>query len=121
MAIPSTAFKWSTAMDPTDVTDYLFDVTGLLDTANNEGVSSYTLTLASESVALGLTIGTGAYATSSPSTNVYRVWFSIDPAYQSNGAFDGGGTSLPMTLTITTNSSPARTRQRTLVLPVAQQ
>jgi hypothetical protein len=121
MTIPVNAYVWDEQMDPKDVVDYVVDVSGLLDTANGEGIASYTLTLNAEATALGLTLGTAGYAISQPTPTSYRIWFSISAGFQSNAAFDGTGTSLPMELTITTNSTPARTRQRTLVLKVAQQ
>lgn len=121
MPIPPNAFQWSQPMDPADEIDYVVDVAGLLDVAGGEAIASYTLTLGAEAVALGLTIGTGAYAVSQPSSTSYKIWFSIDPAFQSNSAFGGQGALLPMTIKITTNSSPARIRERTLVLQVAQQ
>jgi len=124
MAIPPTAFRWTQAMDPADTVDYVVEVggaSGLLDIPAGEGIASYTLTLGAEAVALGLTIGTGGYAITQPTSTSYRIWFSINISYQSNAAFDGAGSALPLVLKITTDSSPARIRERTLLLQVAQQ
>lgn len=119
MPIPSTAFVWGYAMDPSDVVDFTFDVAGLLEAG--EAVASYTLTLGAESVALGLVIGTGPYAPVLVSGTEYRIWLSVNSTFQSNVAFDGAGSSLPIVLQVITDSAPARTRERTLVVKVAQQ
>ena len=112
-------------MDPADVVDYELGLgpDGGDDALLEEGeqVADWTLTLSAEAVALGLEVGTGDYAPSQPTPTSFRFWFSVDALLQDDAAFDGAGASLAMELTIETDSTPARTRQRTLVLQVAQQ
>lgn len=124
MTIPANAFIWDAVMDPTDQVEYIIDLADatkpMLEAS--EIIASYTLTLLSDAVAVGLTIGTG---TRSPvlinGNTAIKVWFEVDNAYWSNAAFNGDGSKLPMELTVTTSTSPSRRRQRTLVLKVAQQ
>lgn len=116
MAIPANALVWAETMDPYDVVDFTIDVTNLL---SSDSVSSFTITPYTESTLLGLEIGSGAYAPSIAG-NIITVWLQIGLANQANPAFDGAGATLPIELSITTNSSPVRKRQRTLVVKVAQ-
>lgn len=122
MAIPPKAYRWSQAMDPADRVEFIVEMGGadaLLEP--EEEVDELTLTLLPEAVLLGLTIETDAYAMVQPTPSSLKIWFTIDPAYRSSSEFDGDGVSLPMELTVVTTSNPPRTRQRTLVLQVAQQ
>lgn len=116
MAIPVNALVWPETMDPYDVVDYTVDVSNLL---SSDSVSSFTIVPYTESTLLGLEVGTGSYAPSITG-NIITVWLQVNVANQANPAFDGAGASLPLELSITTNSSPARKRQRTLVVKVAQ-
>jgi phage tail tape-measure protein len=124
MALPPNASAWTQEMDPADIVDYqvtLAGTGGLLETG--ETIASYTLTMSAEGAALGVTIGSvGSYAPSliNSSTGV-KLWLSVGSGFQSNAAFSGTGVSVGIELTVVTNSSPARTRQRTLVVKVAQQ
>lgn len=123
MAIPLTAFIWPDPMDPSDVVDFVIDCADptlpLLE--SGETIASFTLVLPSESVALGLTIGTAARAPVKINTDTaIRLWLSVDSGFISNSAFSGAGQSLPVEVTIVTTSSPSRTRQRTCVVKVSQ-
>lgn len=118
MAIPATALVWPEPMDPSDIVDYAVDLTTLLDT--NEGIASYSVILLSEAELLGLVIGTGSRSPQLIEGTKLRIWFSILQDYQQNAAFSGQGASLPIQITIDTTSSPARRKQRTLVVKVQQ-
>lgn len=125
MPIPPNAHSLGPAMDPADVVDYELELgpdggsDALLE--DGEQVDDWTLTLSAEAVALGLTLGTGDYAPVQPTPTSFRFWFSVDAMLQDDSAFDSAGSSLAMELTIETDSMPPRTRQRTLILQVAQQ
>lgn len=123
MAIPPRAYVFPQVIDPSDLVEFQMDLSGpdgLLE--DKELIASYTLTLLPESVALGLTILTAApYALTAPDNVSVRAYFEIAAASRDNAAFSGDGASLPMELTITTSSNPARRFQRTIVLKVAQQ
>lgn len=113
MAIPKAALVWSEPMDPTDVLDYQIDISPLLE---GNTLASYTLVPGIEAELLGLKIGTGQYVPSIKD-NIITLWLSIDPAQQGSVTYNAGA-NLPVVLTLTTSSTPARTRQRTAVVKV---
>jgi hypothetical protein len=121
MAIPTTAVSIGQIMDPKEELDFAIDVAGLLEVGEN--VASYTLSVFAEAVALGLAImsGSGRNAFYSLVTKKVSFWLAIDVGNQSNVAYDGAGASLGLLLTIITDATPARTRQRTVVVRAAQQ
>lgn len=129
MAIPPNAKKFEQPMDPSDVVDYKANLSGedgLLE--DGEKIATFTLTVLAEGVARGLTIGTGIRAPSkiegAPGAGIdtgVQMWFSVDGGHTSDPEFSGTGVDLPVELTVVTDSSPSRTRQRTLVVGVAQQ
>lgn len=133
MVLPPNAKVWTQEMDPADVIDYqatLSGVDGLLETG--EQIGTFTLTMSPEGAALGVTISAGgvgeggaAPALFDPlggsSNTAVKLWLYVDEEFQADPAFEGSGSSIGITLTVHTNSSPARTRQRTLVVKVAQQ
>ena len=119
MAIPSTAFKWSRSMDPTDLVDYEVDLAGILE--EGEVIGSYTLSVLSEGVLLGFNIeSANGYSPQLIDNTRVKMWFSITDSERSNPLFNSG-VSIPIELTINTTSSPSRRLQRTLVVTVVQQ
>lgn len=124
MPLPSSPIEWEGSMDSADVVDFemtLAGTTPLLDTANGEEIASYTLTVMAEGVALGLQIGSGAYAPAPIEGNTgVRLWLSVDSGSQSDSAFSGSGTALGVVGKFVTNSSPARTYERTWAVTVKQ-
>lgn len=122
MALPTNTFKFTDPMDPKDRVDFLLNLSGvggMLETG--ETVATYTLTMRSEGVALGVSIGVTTYAPSQPTTSSILFWVEVDSTNWSNVAFDGTGTTVGIEVDITTNSTPARRRQRTVAIQVAQQ
>lgn len=125
MAIPKNATEWDAEMDPTDLVDY---VVWLRDPEEpllevGESVTSFTVALSAEAVALGLEINNDPpYILELFDTGSrIKVWFSVALAFRANAAFDGDGVKLGVEVTINTNSNPPRRRQKTMVLKVAQQ
>lgn len=125
MATPPTAKTFAAMLDPHEEIDWLLDCSDILEAA--EQIDTYSITVLAEAVALGFTImsGSGRDHAKAPVAGTadkgVLFWSTIDGAYQANAAFDGSGTSLPVELEIVTNSTPARTRQRTFLTKVAQQ
>ena len=118
-AISFYPLKWEVPLNPKDEVDYTFNLLGnLLEVG--EAPTSWDLVLSDASIAAGLTMGSGPYAKSLSGT-IITVWFSIDPARQADTAFDGIGCWLDMTVSVDTNHSPPRARERTLMLRVARQ
>lgn len=119
--IPLTAKSIGPAMDPSDVIEYEIEFggdDGLLEVG--EQVASYTIVLSAEAVALGLELGTSTRAPSQPTPTSLRLWFQVNASFRSNAAYSGAGTVFSMEATIVTDATPSRTRQRTLLLTVAQ-
>lgn len=116
MPIPATTKVWPETMDPYDIVDYQVDLAPVLATA--ESIVSYTVAAPAESELYGLTIGTGTRAPALVGTNL-TLWLSIDSALQTSPAFIKGLT-LPIEITITTNSTPSRRKQRTVAVKVLQ-
>lgn len=120
MAVPPTAVAFAQGLDPHEELDFIIPCAPVLESA--EEISTYTLTPLAEAVALGLTIMSGSsrdHAKIEGNRSIL-MWLEIDDGFKTNVSFDGGGVRLPMEVTIVTNSSPARTRQFTALVPVAQ-
>jgi hypothetical protein len=122
MAIPLNAKRFVAEMDPTDIVDYVAQMGSgsnpLLE--SGESIDTYTLALGAEATALGLTIGADDYAPVLNGADL-KFWLSVDEEYQTNPAYDGAGAQLPLILTVITDNTPPRRRQRTMVVTVAQQ
>lgn len=121
MAIPPTAQKFAGVLDPNEELDYLARAGTLLEVG--EAIQSYNLTVLPEGVALGLTIMSGAgrdHGLNDTATGV-DMWLTIDPSFKGNAAFNAAGTALPLHLNLVTDSVPARIRDRTFLVQVAQQ
>lgn len=116
MAFPVSTKIWEESMDPYDVVDYQVDLSPLLE--DTEGVASYTVDPLPESELYGLEIGVAAYAPLLVGTEL-TLWLSINSTYQSNAVFTNGIT-LPIEISITTDSSPPRKKQRTVAVKVIQ-
>lgn len=121
MPNPANAKKFEDPMDPKDRVEFLVNLdgpTGLLETG--ETVASYTLTPSPEAVALGMQIGTGTYAPSQPTPTQILFWVEFSAGFHNNASFDAG-VDLGIQVEITTSSVPARRRERTAIITVAQQ
>lgn len=88
--------------------------------STGETISTYTLALDADSIALGVEIGTGAYAPEliNDATSL-RAYISVAEAKREDPAFAGGFQACVIA-TITTNSAPARRYQRTFVVTIQQ-
>jgi len=117
MAIPAGAKQFTETMDPFDVLDFEVDISTQLQ--QGEGATSATLSIPTESTLLGLTINTTGGYTTTLIGNILRFYLSIILQEQANSAF-AGGVSLPLEISIITNSVPARKKQRTVVVRVIQ-
>lgn len=117
MAIPKSTFIWPDAMDPSDKVDYIIDCSGFLEPS--ELIASYTLIIPSESVLIGLTLGSGSYASHVLDGTQIVLWLSIEDSLQQQSIFVDE-VILPIEVNVTTTSSPARKRQRTVAVKVVQ-
>ena len=114
--MPISTKVWEEIMDPYDIVDYKIDLSTLL--ATGEEIASYSINIPAESQLYGLTLGTGTRA---PSLNLMNLtlWLQVDSAFQSDPKFIKGLT-LPIEVTIVTNSTPSRRKQRTVAVKVLQ-
>jgi len=125
MALPPNAKAMTRPMDPADIVDFQVVLSQGSDDNSfltpTESVQTYAVALTAEAVAAGLQIvTTGGYATTLVG-NTITFWLSVSSGQQSSANFAGSGLTLGIELTITTNSVPARTKQRTVTVNVAQQ
>lgn len=120
MAIPPTAAKFARVLDPHEELDWVAPCAPLLELG--EQIDSFTVDLLPEAAALGLTVmsGSGRDIGLAENDTAIRMWLTIDDAFVANGSFEGTGTALGMEMTIVTNSTPPRTRNRTFAVQVAQ-
>lgn len=126
MPVPTLATKFDQTMDPTDLVDFEIDVTGRILEVG-ELASSYTLTLLAEAVALGLKIAVGvadlgnaAYAPQLVTGNKIQFWLYVESANRTDVAYTAGVT-LGMELTVNTDNTPPRRRQRSFSVEVVHQ
>lgn len=123
MALPPTAKAITQAMDPSDID--VFEVTlgqGIDELIMpGEAVESFTFAVTAEAAAAGLRIMTEDSRAPTLTGLVLRFWLAIDPSMLGAAAFSGVGIDLGLELTLKTNSVPFRTKQKTIVVKVAQQ
>lgn len=117
--IPSTAEKWPSGMDPSDTVDYTIDLSSaesLLE--GGELIASYTLTPLPDAQLLGFTIiNSGEYLDSIVDGNKITFWCRVEEANRTDPEYVQGY-DMGIELTIVTNSTPPRIKQRTYVINV---
>lgn len=128
MAIPAKAKAFTDSADPYDRVEWIAECAGAI-LEDGEEISTFTCVLDSAAVALGVSIvidGTRdpALVTGEgpaiPDNTAIRYWLEVDPLERENVAFDTG-VKAAVTISITTNSTPSRRRQRTWVATLEQQ
>lgn len=105
------AVIWEQPIDPQDQVDYSVNCAPLLEVG--EQITSFSLNLPAESVLFGLQLGTVARL-ASRSGSVITMWLSFSGIPVTTPII------LPIEVTITTNSVPTRTKQRTVAVKVDQ-
>ena len=123
MALPPTAKAITQAMDPSDIDVFELTLGQGLDELimPGEAVESFTFAVTAEAAAAGLRIMTEDRRAPTLTGLVLRFWLAIDPSMLGAAAFSGAGIDLGLELTLKTNSVPFRTKQKTIVVKVAQQ
>lgn len=123
MAISNYATTCDGRLDPHEALDFIVSMAGVLESGEAMD-AGFTLSVTAEAAALGLTIldlGDGYADPALVETDTgIQLWLGIALAYQTNAAFDGEGTYLAFELLTDTDSAPARTRNRTFKVQVAQ-
>jgi hypothetical protein len=125
MTLPLNAKAFTAQMDPADVLDWQVTLsqgsTGLEILQVGESVANFTVALTAEAIAAGLQINTTSGYSTLLVGNVISFWISITSGSQGSAAFTGAGLTIGIEISITTNANPARVKQRTVVVTVAQQ
>ncbi len=117
MALPTDVKVFAETLGPYDTVEFNVNATPLLE--SGEAISSYSVTVPTESSLLGLTVNTTGGYTTSITSNVIKFWLSIDVAHQTDSAFTtAGGVKLPLEISVTTDSTPARKKKRTVAVTV---
>ncbi|MCB2060724.1 MAG: hypothetical protein R3E09_10280 [Novosphingobium sp.] len=122
MAIPPTVETFAEPLDPHEELDFRVELGDMLEADETIDAANWSLEVLPEGAALGLTImsGNGRDATLSEDDRAVSFWLSIDSGFRDHEAFAGLGTELPLRFTAQTSSAPARRRQRTFQVRVAQ-
>lgn len=111
-------FVWPEALDPSELLDYEIDWSSIL--IDGEEIASYLVEVPAESLLYGLQVGVpGGYATTVTNGTVMRIWVSVAVGSRNDPDFITGIT-LPIEVTVTTDATPPRIRQRTLGVKVIQ-
>lgn len=125
MSIPPTAFKLPRPLDPSDLEGYGCRIRrgdAPTDTLRSgEAIQSYSFAPTPEAVAAGLIIRDDPDRAPRLVGQDLTFWLCIDPSMRSSTLFNGGGLELAMELTFETNSSPSRTKQKTVTVQVSNQ
>lgn len=121
MTIPPNTTIFDPQADPRDYVDWKIAMTLLLE--DDESIESYQLVLGAEAVIAGLVISNDAGRAPSivDSGKALRIWLYVEDDMRLDPMFDGSGVTLPIEVTINSNSIPIRTFQRTVAVKVAQQ
>lgn len=120
MTIPPTAAVFAQQADPRDFNDWKISCSGIL--AADEAIETYELMLGAESVAAGLIIAADEYRAPRlvDGGKSISLWLSVSPEMRLDPIFNSAGVALPIEVTITTTSIPARVFQRTIAVRIAQ-
>lgn len=121
MAIPPNTTLFSPQADPRDYVDWKIALTTLLE--ESESIENYQLVLGAEAVAAGLVISNDGDRAPSivDAGKAIKIWLYVEDDMRLDPIFDGTGVTLPIEVTVDTNSIPIRTFQRTVAVKVAQQ
>jgi hypothetical protein len=134
MPLPRNAPIFAQALDPRDVLDFKVALSQAAEDAAvapmlllGEGVDKLVVAVTSEAAAVGFKIvsgNVGGVTYPAPfldSSNVVNYWATVDDARRGDAVFNNDGVTVGVEITITTNNSPAREKQRTVGHKVAQQ
>ena len=133
------AVEWKGRLDPGELVKFVADFasanleTGQEPVLNNGEVIDEIISVSAtpEAAALGLTIDASAErepalisvdseGNESVGATSIRIWLSVDPAFQSDPAFDGDGLPLGIVCTVWIAGAPRARRERTFNARVAQ-
>lgn len=128
MALPVTAQAFAQALDPSDLVDFHVIVSQGEPDAKiptvlllGEAIADYSLALTPEAAAIGLSIVERAGYQNRLVGNVLSLWLEVDASMRGAAIFNGAGVTVAIELTMTTTSDPARIKQRSFLVRIANQ
>lgn len=117
--IPAAAPVSGETIDPSDIADFVIDLSPMLE--EGEQFAAITFTLPPETDALGFRVLTEApYAPFEIDDSHLRIWVTVDEASRNSEAWNSSGTVCAIEFSAITDSVPAREWQRTIAIRVAQ-
>jgi hypothetical protein len=119
-AIPAKAVPFADSADPYDLVEWVAECAGKI-LEPGETIADFTLNLHSDAIALGVAIrDDGAYVPGLVDTDTsIQFWLEVDPLDRDNAAFDSG-LKVGIIVSVDTDSTPPRRRQRTWVATLEQ-
>jgi hypothetical protein len=119
-AIPAKAVAFTASADPYDLVEWVAECADKI-LEPGEAISTYTLNLHSEAIALGVSIrNDGAYVPLLVDANKsIQFWIEVDPSFREDPAFQSGF-KVAIVILVNTESVPPRRRQRTWVATLEQ-
>lgn len=118
MPAPAAAVAFSGVMDSSDRVEYIASFADLLE--QGEKISTATVTLYAEAVALGFTVLTGTgLAAAIVNDNSVRIWVEVAANMRDNAAFTAGA-KMPVEFAVVTDATPFRRFHRTMTITVTQ-
>lgn len=107
------------SIDPTEVKDYVIDLSPLLEPGEQFATVEIDVEAASTTRGFGIP-ETGSYAVAEVDDSHIRIWPQIDLGQQGAQAWAASGTVCRFEVTAVTNSLPPRKWQRTAQITVAE-
>lgn len=125
MANPPNAIIVPRPISPNDTEHFTLTLTrgstGVELLNPGENVASFEASVTAEGAAAGLEmLDGGGYSTTIEDLTL-SFWATVNPANQVDPAFTGAGLSLGIEFTFTTDATPPRVKQKTVVIQVAKQ
>ncbi len=119
MPAPTAAVAFQAVMDPSDRVDFIARFASLLE--EGELIDTVSIALYPEAVALGFSILEGAgLGPSIINNDAVLFWVEVEAGMREGSQFNSGA-RMPIEFTITTNATPFRRFQRTLIITVVHQ
>jgi hypothetical protein len=104
--------------DPADLVSFELDVGFLLTGTEAIDTATITISASTDAAALGISVGTdtGRAPGLAPDGHTLVFWPEVDPAFQTNPAFDGFGVEAEFFVRFATTHTPPHRFERTAVV-----
>jgi hypothetical protein len=114
----SDPLRFAEQPDPVDLVNFGIDVGFLLTGTEAVDPATIAITPSTDAAALGISVGvdTGRAPGLAPDGHTIVFWPEVDPAFQTNPAFDGFGVEAEFFVRFATNHNPPHRFERTAVV-----